>query len=281
MSGAIYQAFPMGGAARGQLWHHAPATRRPRHFHSEPELNLVTAGRATFGVGALVLPVARGDLLYWTPGQDHELIEASEDFDLFVLGVSTEFSERVLGCENLSTYHGVTLSRLSPEQLDAVIPSCRAHSVDSDVTMTESRVGELWRTVHGFRQQAAKVHTLTRRSISSLIDSPELSRDEVALRACASPSEVSRQFRRDMGIPLTPFRTRLRLLRFVALVDSGDHTLLSAAIEAGFGSYSQCHRVFQATMACSPRDYFATSIRQVIDQAVAPLPESQCSLAPR
>lgn len=262
----------MGGAARGQIWHHVPATRRPRHFHSEPELNLVTAGQGTFGVGDLVLPVVKGDLLCWTPGQDHELIEASEDFDLFVVGVSAAFSERVLGGENLSPYQGVTLSRLSPEQLATVVPSCRAHSIETDVTLTENRVGDLWRMVQGFRQEAAKVHTLTRRSLSSLIANPDLSRADVALRACGSPSEVSRQFHRDMGIALTPFRTRLRLLRFVALVDSGDHTLLSAALEAGFGSYSQCHRVFHRTMGCSPRDYFATSIRQVIDDAFAPLP---------
>jgi AraC-like DNA-binding protein len=271
VSRAIYQPFPMGGAARGQIWHHVPATRRPRHFHAEPELNLVTAGRGTFGVGDLVLPVAKGDLLCWTPGQDHELIEASEDFDLFVVGVSAAFSERVLGSDNLSPHQGVTLSRLSSEQVAAVLPTCRAHSIHADVTVTERRVGDLWRMVQGFRQTSAKVHTLTRRSLSSLISSPELSRDEVALRACGSPGEISRQFRRDMGVALTPFRTRLRLLRFIALVDGGEHTLLSAAIEAGFGSYSQCHRVFHGTMGCSPREYFATSIRRAIDDAVAPL----------
>lgn len=261
----------MAGAARGQIWHHVPATRRPRHFHAEPELNLVTAGRGTFGVGDLLLPVVPGDLLCWTPGQDHELVEASEDFGLFVVGVSADFSERVLGRNSMSTYQGVTLSRLSTEQLAAALSACQAHSIDTDVTLTERRVGDLWRMAQGFRQESAKVHTLTRRSLSSLIASPELSRDEVALRACGSPGEISRQFRKDMGVALTPFRTRLRLLRFVALVDSGNHTLLSAAIQAGFGSYSQCHRVFHETMGCAPREYFFTSIRRVIDDAVAPL----------
>ena len=40
----LYQPFPMPGAARAHIWHHVPETRRPRHFHSEPELNLVTGG---------------------------------------------------------------------------------------------------------------------------------------------------------------------------------------------------------------------------------------------
>jgi AraC-like DNA-binding protein len=262
----------MGGAARGQIWHHVPATRRPRHFHAEPELNLVTAGHGTFGVGERVIPVIAGDLLCWTPGQDHELLDASEDFDLFVVGVSPAFADRVLGHDGRSPLHGMLLSRLSPAQLASLLPYCQAHSVHTDIVTTENRVGDLWQTAQTFRQAAAQVHTLTRRSLAQLLDRPELSRGEVALRTSGSPSEISRHFRRDMGVPLASYRTRLRLVRFVALVDGGAHSLLSAALEAGFGSYSQCHRVFHRTMGCSPREYFATSIRRTIDEAVAPLP---------
>src|SRR5689334_4660767 len=68
---ALYQPFPIPGAARGHIWHHVPATRRPRHFHAEPELNLIAAGRAAFGMGEAVMAVEAGDLLWWPPGQDH------------------------------------------------------------------------------------------------------------------------------------------------------------------------------------------------------------------
>ena len=70
---ALYQPFPIATTARGQIWHHVPATRRPRHFHAEPELNLVTGGWGVFAMGEKVLPVAAGDLLWWPPGQDHVL----------------------------------------------------------------------------------------------------------------------------------------------------------------------------------------------------------------
>lgn len=39
------------------------------------------------------------------------------------------------------------------------------------------------------------------------------------------------------------------------LVDRGSTTLLEAALEAGFGSYAQFHRVFRAQVHASPRDY--------------------------
>ena len=85
---ALYQPFPMAGAARGQIWRYSPQYRRPRHFHAEPELNLVTAGTGTFGAGASVFSATAGELLWWLPGEDHELLEASPDFDLFVVGMS-------------------------------------------------------------------------------------------------------------------------------------------------------------------------------------------------
>ena len=98
-SDALYQPFPLPTRARGHVWRHKPATRRPRHFHAEPELNLVTAGTARFGMGDLAIDVGPGDLLWWPPGQDHVLLDASVDFDLFVVGVTPELSDRVLGGE--------------------------------------------------------------------------------------------------------------------------------------------------------------------------------------
>lgn len=49
---ALYQPFPMAGAARGPIWRYAPRYRGARHFHGEPELNLVLAGSGIFGADA-------------------------------------------------------------------------------------------------------------------------------------------------------------------------------------------------------------------------------------
>ena len=97
MRSLVHQPFPTIGSARGQIWRHEPSTRRPRHFHADPELNLITAGSASFGVGEQVLRVGANALLWWAPAQDHELLEASDDFELYVIGLLPAFSERVLG----------------------------------------------------------------------------------------------------------------------------------------------------------------------------------------
>ena len=63
---------------------------------------------------------------------------------------------------------------------------------------------------------------------------------------------MSRYFHRDIGLTLVAYRTRLRLIRFIQLVEGGDRSFLAAAIDAGFGSYSQCHRAFQHAFDCHP-----------------------------
>ncbi len=47
-------------------------------------------------------------------------------------------------------------------------------------------------------------------------------------------------------------------------------TPLRAAIDAGFVSTSQCHRVSQQTLGCSPRHDFQPQIRARLEDAVLP-----------
>jgi len=266
---ALYQPYPITTKARAQIWHHVPATRRPRHFHAEPELNLVTAGSGAFGMGEKVLPVAAGDLLWWPPGQDHVLADASPDFDLFVIGVTADFSRRVLsgtpdGCL------GPIQIRLAPPALAEIEASCVAPGSATDVPAIERKVGDLWRQAHALRRAANGMHVVTRRTMVSLYQCPELARSEVARLVRAYPTEISRYFHGDMGMTLSAFRSRLRLLRFIQAVDDGAESLLAAALGAGFGSYSQCHRIFQQTFGCTPRLFFETSLRDQMQDAFAP-----------
>jgi mannose-6-phosphate isomerase-like protein (cupin superfamily) len=57
------------------VWKYSPVNwrRRPRHFHIEPELNLIASGQATFGIGENVVRVSQGDLLGFPAARDHVL----------------------------------------------------------------------------------------------------------------------------------------------------------------------------------------------------------------
>lgn len=273
MEEALYQPFPLPTKARAHIWRHVPATRRPRHFHAEPELNLVTGGSATFAMGEKVFPVVRGDLLWWPPGQDHVLVDASADFDLFVIGVTADLSMRVLEGTSDAGCVGPIQIRLPTLALAEFEAICGARGSDgdvpADVPVIERRVGDLWRQAHALRR-TADMHVVTRRTMASLYQQPELGRSDIARLVRAYPTEISRNFHNDMGMTLSAFRSRLRLLRFIQAVDGGATSLLAAALGAGFGSYSQCHRIFQQTFACTPRSFFETPLRAQMQDAFAP-----------
>lgn len=266
MPEALYQPFPLPTRARAHVWHHVPETRRPRHFHSEPEFNLVTRGSGVFGVGDRTIAVSGGDLLWWAPGQDHVLLEASLDFDLFVIGLTPELSERILGDRTTATA-GATRVQVPADAFRRFRELCSAPLPEDPVSI-ERLVGDLWTQAHGLRVVAPGKHLFTNRALASLSRRPELKRSDVAAAMRAHPTEVSRHFHKDVGLTLTAYRTRLRLLRFIELADDGEANLLEVALEAGFGSYSQCHRTFIETLGCNPRRYFRSELRAQMERAV-------------
>lgn len=254
---AIHQNFLPAGKHRAFVWKYSDPIggRRPRHFHAEPELNLVVRGSATFGIGDSVVTVAPGELIAFPSAQDHVLLDSSPDLYLYALGLDATYSAQVLSCEPSLPLH----VQLAPHELGPIIAGA-ADIVDRP--NADSLGAELWQRVHAVARRSAPrsaygPHVLTRRTLQLLRAAPELSLTTLARELRAHPTEVSRHFHRDLGLTLVRYRTRLKLLDLIDRVDSGQTELMSAASHAGFGSYSQCHRAFQAELGCSPRSFFS------------------------
>lgn len=234
--------------------------RRPRHFHGEPEINLVVRGAAIFGVGERALRVKQGELIVFPSGQDHALLERSSDLYLYAIGLAPGFSREVLGGEPPLPVH----VRLEQAEIAKLVTKA-ADIVDR---RGEEQLGaELWQRIHWLSRRAVPPdgrgpHVLTRRALQVLSSTPELGLDAMAGKLRAHPTEVSRHFHRDMGMTLVRYRSRCRLLRFIELAGSGREQLLAAAGAAGFGSYSQCHRAFQAELGCAPSQFFTAGLRE-------------------
>ena len=84
-----------------------------------------------------------------------------------------------------------------------------------------------------------------------------LGRRQLATRLGLSESCLSRAFKSEMGFSVSQYRSRLKLERFFALVDRRGGNLLCAALDAGFGSYAQFHRVFRSVLGKTPSEYLA------------------------
>lgn len=234
--------------------------RRPRHFHHEPEINLVVRGAAHLGVGDRELALEGGQAVVLQPGQDHELLGATEDLDLYVFAVRPELAARnwaVFGA-------GGGLAQVLPADLARLEELLRALGQVSSPEALETALANAWSSV----VRAAELPpAVARRACAAVHADPAVAGAELAARLSTTPSELSRAFRRSFGTPLVEYRARVRLLRFVQLVDSG-RSLTDAALSADFGSYAQCFRVFERALGCSPSEYFAGARRE-LDQRLA------------
>ncbi len=272
MSKAIYQGFlPTHEPTKAYVWKYTPVNwgRRPRHFHIEPEFNIIMSGRAVFGIGNRVVEAERGDLIGFSPGQDHVLIEASPDLFLFAVGMTPEFSSDILRGDDVPL--APLRMRLAPEDFRALVDGAMA-TVDRNGV--EQPCAELWERVHSLARHrgtcANKLHVLTRRSLAYLVHSPQPGLEDLSTRFRSPVSEISRHFHRDVGLTFVQYRTRLRLLNLIRLMDTCGTSLMCAAEASHFGSYSQCHRAFVAELGCSPRGFFHAGIRDQMQKAFDP-----------
>jgi AraC-like DNA-binding protein len=98
-------------------------------------------------------------------------------------------------------------------------------------------------------------------TVALLDQNPGMGGKEIAAALNVSLSHLARVFKAGKGMSLVEYRNRLRLDRFAALLDRGFTNLLEAALEAGFGSYSQFYRVFRAELRASPRQFVSGSTK--------------------
>lgn len=222
-------------------------------------------GTARLGIGDRTLELGPGELVMFEPGQDHVLIEASSDLELFVVALRPALAERVRGARPSVLNEKIVLSETEMSGLSEralLLGDVRDHGA------VERELGDLFASLGA---RPCTTHVSSRRAVGQLRAAPEITASELAKRLRTTPAQVSREFHRDLGLTMVEFRTRLRLMRFVRLVDQG-RSMGTAALDADFGSYAQCHRAFQRAAGCSPRAYFRGA-RSAVETATEPDPE--------
>jgi len=240
------------------------------HAHRELEANLILKGRGSYLIQGGRYSIEPGNLLWLFPGQPHLLVEASEDFRMWV-GV---FRPRLV--KSLTAVAGeeiqvlrerdpgaVYVRNLNPDtfrHLDAVFS--RLNSIGpADGSYFNHGLGYLLRSAWDSGLKArplvsvARVHPAVEKALHLLREGDEGgSLVELAERAGISYSRLCKLFSCQIGETLNQFRNRMRIRRFQDLAAAHpERTLLDAALEAGFGSYAQCHRMVVRLTGEPPR----------------------------
>ena len=121
-------------------------------------------------------------------------------------------------------------------------------------------------------QQSPRVKSVLR----ALEEDPRASGGYLARQLSISAGHLARSFKAEAGMSLVEYRNRRLMDRFFVALERGNGSLFSAALEAGFGSYAQFHRVYKRMFGTCPRDRHGapalTTLRAKLD-----LPESEAA----
>jgi AraC-like DNA-binding protein len=121
--------------------------------------------------------------------------------------------------------------------LGRALEPCRSHLTEGAADATESR------------------HPIVRNVTRLLARDPTLSCEALAKQLHISAGWLARTFKREACTSVVEHRNELRLARFLERANGDADNLAGAALDAGFGSYAQFHRVFRARFGQSPRQY--------------------------
>lgn len=83
---------------QGQLWRYGQPVGEPRsHRHVELELEHVVQGRATLAVDGRRLDLRPRDLVFLQPGLEHQVIDPSDDFEMWIACFRPRLAQRACG----------------------------------------------------------------------------------------------------------------------------------------------------------------------------------------
>ncbi|HTV10076.1 MAG TPA: helix-turn-helix domain-containing protein [Candidatus Aquilonibacter sp.] len=266
----MLQRLKLPAELDGKAWRYAnPAGANRRHHHAELELNLVTRGTGTYLLGIRHYEIRRGDLLWLFPAQEHVLFEQTADFEMWVVvfrrrmirRVATDARARALLQRSFSKDACRRLNQHDLARFEELFAELAEDAVDPGLANAGLAYALLqaWRCFeHAGEVPMREVHPAVERAARLMMEEAgECGLNALAKQAGLSPSRLSRLFKQQTGSSVVEFRNRQRMERFLNGYEdaTGGSTLLEAALEAGFGSYPQFHRVFRQVVGCSPGEY--------------------------
>ena len=238
------------------------------HRHDELEVNLVLQGNATYLVGDRRYMLGRNTQIWLFPEQEHLLLDASPDYQMYILVFKASLVRRYCQdaayrtlqkgdpghfCKPLVEHQTARLRRLFQELCDS----------SGDPSLFNAGLGYALVAAWSAQQSDERItpsfdiHPAVERAARLIHDETEPVRiEQLGAMAGLSASRLSRLFKEQTGVSLVDYRNKQRLKRFLAIYEQGRRiSMIDAALSAGFGSYPQFHRVFKKLMGCGPAAY--------------------------
>ena len=245
--GCIYRMLSKAGQAMIQVmanphlesaWAVSPPPSRsvfPPHAHHLAEVNLVLQGTGILSIEDESYHLQPGSLIWIQPGLVHQLSDHGRDFRLHIAMMPDPgFPAPASACV-----------QPSPEiirRLDVLFCLLRDARDTAERDPAAKLLLHVARSALNEEEKTAIHHAGLAAALSELKRHPEASRSRLAQVAQVAPATLSRLIVASTGRTLLDLRREIRVERFLDLARDRSGTLLTHAIAAGYGSYSQCHQ---------------------------------------
>src|SRR5882724_5800096 len=82
----MQEKLNLPAGTQGAIWYYQARQTEvlPMHRHRETELNIVTAGRASYLLGDRRYELHTDDVVWLFPAQEHQLIDRSPDYEMWI-----------------------------------------------------------------------------------------------------------------------------------------------------------------------------------------------------
>ncbi len=289
---AIFQEhLLLPATVHGAVWRFSPPYRKPCHFHGQIEFILIKRGRALIRIGNETYMAHAGQLVWLLPGIEHALIGASHDLDFRVVHIEPDLANELQLIPSLSSGKSSTelpigapsktfsgwvkdlgwliagrpVVELKRSDQDKLLEDCDSAMFDDPLfvgtrtLMCRALLNARNATRANYNDR--RPNSLIELACCLLLDDPSLERSGLCRSLDVSESYVSRRFQLELGLSFLEQRARIRIAHFVTHVMRKRRSFLEGALLAGFGSYSQLHRVFVRVVGVSPREYLSRGMR--------------------
>lgn len=241
------------------------------HAHGDLELNFVYSGKIRYFLSGRVVELPAGKLAVLWAGLPHQVLSTEPGTRFMWLHVPLETVLRwSLGTEFLQTlFRGALLlddeglswdAELTRSWVRDLDPKRRSGLSDAIELEVEGRLRRLVKSQHyGLRspssdeQRRRQVTTMAAFIAARYRD--EVSIKDIARAAQLSPNYAMQLFRRECGLSIWQYLTRLRVSHAQVELLCSDKTVLSIALEAGFGSLARFYAAFQKECGIAPGEY--------------------------
>jgi AraC-like DNA-binding protein len=234
------------------------ARRHVHHSHPDLEINLVVRGTGSYVIDEKVHELRPGTLMWIVPDKPHWL-RRGPGLEMWVVQVRPSALEpawlidvAAQPSRVISSHDLIDLDRLmSQVALDSDEPA----AYNAGVTYVLMRALRASRD----RPQAAlrEMHPAVTRALMLMRQSDSVnSLSDLAAEAGVAPTYLSRLLMEHTGRNFVDWRNRIRLDRFIEAYQPGMN-LLTAALDAGFGSYARFHHVFSELVGCPPSEWMS------------------------